>query len=204
MTDTATVSTKPKAEKTPITMEDGRTVLFNAKQKLVKESEINGSDITVRADFRNGKTINFSVPTALLGKFAAHGAEQKLGDAIAGEDNVDDAFESMSDLVDRLNKGEWTATRTAGGFSGVSVLIQALSEFTGKTVDQVRTYLQPKSQAEKLALRRDSNIAPIVSRIESEKASKSKNAVDTGALLAGLEGLDASAPAETAPSDPAA
>jgi hypothetical protein len=59
-------------------------------------------------------------------------------------------------------------------------------EVSGKSVDDIKAFLADKSQAEKLALRRSDRLKPTIERLESEKASKSKNAVDTEALLGDL------------------
>ena len=67
-----------------VTMTDGRIVDFPGKRKLLKTSEVTAEgSVQVRLDFRNGQTRLFTVPGNLLTKFAAHGAEQKLGDEIA-------------------------------------------------------------------------------------------------------------------------
>jgi hypothetical protein len=182
----AEATTAPKVEKRAITMTDGRVVGFGQKQRLVKSSVVDGNAIIGIFDFDNGKSISFTVPDSLLTRFAEHGMLQKIGDSIAGEKDTDDAFESMSDLVKRLSAGEWTQQRQAGAFSGVSILIQALVEASGKTVEEIKAFLESKSQAEKVALRRSPTIAPIVQRLEAEKAAKSPkaNAVDTTSLLA--------------------
>ena len=194
-----TTETKaPKTEKIAVQMTDGRVVEFNKKQKLVKTSTI-GEDgsISVRLDFTNGETRNFVMPSSLIPRFAAHGAEQKLGDAIAGETEVADALLAVDDLIKRLEAGEWNIKREAGAFAGTSILIQALVEASGKSVEDIKAFLAPKTQAEKLALRRSNQLKPIIERLEAEKATKSKNAVDTDSLLGEL-GL--SAPASTSKS----
>lgn len=184
MTEPATTTA---TEKNMVTMTDGRTVGFGKKQKLVKDSTI-GDDgsVSVRLDFVNGETRNFSMRSDMLSRFAAHGAEQKLGDAIAGETDIADAVLAVDDLLARLNAGEWNITRAAGAFAGTSILIQALVEASGKEVAEIKEFLANKSQAEKLALRRSAKIKPIVERLESEKASKSKTSVDTDSLLGEL------------------
>ena len=91
-----------------------------------------------------------------------------------------------------LNAGEWNVGRKAGDFAGTSVLIQALVQASGKTVDQIKAYLSTKSQAEKLALRRSDKVRPFVEAIEAEKAKNSKTAVNTDDLLGEL-GLGADA-----------
>jgi hypothetical protein len=193
MTNTVEAPKKTATEKTPVTMSDGRVVEFNKKQKLVKSSTISDSgDVSVRLDFSNGETRTFVPREDMIARFAAHGIEQKLGDAIAGENDINDAVLSVDDLIARLNNGEWNITRAAGGFSGTSILIQALVEASGKDVPAIKAFLENKSQAEKLALRRSDKLRPIIEKLEAAKASKSGNQVDTGALLEEL-GLDASA-----------
>lgn len=178
-------------EKIPVTMTDGRTVEFNKKQKLVKTATISDAGVvSVQLDFANGETRNFTIPSELLLKFAAHGAEQKLGDAIAGESELADAVLSVDDLIGRLSKGEWNVRREAGAFAGTSVLIRALVEASGKSVEDIKAFLAPKTQAEKLALRRSDRLRPIIERLEADKAKTAKNAVDTDSLLGEL-GLDA-------------
>ena len=178
-----TEATSTTTEKRSITMSDGTIVAFNKKQKLVKSSIVTDEAVIIRLDFENGETRNFALPESLMDKFAAHGAEQKLGDAIAGETEIGDCVLAIDDLIGRLTAGEWNVGRKAGEFAGTSVLIQALVQASGKTVDQIKAYLSTKSQAEKLALRRSDKVRPFVEAIEAEKAKTSKSTVDTGSLL---------------------
>lgn len=183
---TEAVVKKPKAEVQAVVMQDGRSVDFVGKRKLIKSTIIDGSSVSVQLDFRNGETRTFKLPDALLLQFAGHGAEQKLGDETAGEDDVDDMVLSIDDLIDRLNRGEWRTVREPGSsMSGTSVLLQALVEVSGKTVEAVKAFLKDKKPAEKMALRNSEKLRPIVQRIEAAKASKNAN-VDTDALLSEL------------------
>lgn len=178
--------TKPKAAVTAVetvTMTDGRIVEFAGKRKLLKESvQTPEGKVQVRLDFRNGETRLFTIPDNLLNKFASHGAEQKLGDEIAGLDDVGDAVLAIDELIDRLYSGEWGIKREANGMAGTSTLLKALVEHTGKTVEQIKAFLANKTHAEKVALRNNPKIKPIVARIEDEKSAK-KSSVDTDALL---------------------
>ena len=170
-----------------VTMQDGRIVEFAGKRKLLKESlQSPEGKVQVRLDFRNGETRLFTIPDNMLAKFAAHGAEQKLGDEIAGLTDTDDCVIAVDELIDRLYNGEWGVKRESNGMAGTSVLVRALVEHTGKTVEQIKTFLSGKSQAEKVALRNNPKIKPIVERIEAEKASKAAK-VDTDAMLGELE-----------------
>jgi len=179
---------KTETQVETVSMTDGRVVDFAGKRKLLKESSVNADGkVQVRLDFRNGETRLFTLPDNLLNKFAAHGAEQKLGDEIAGLTDTEDCVLAVDELIDRLYNGEWSVKREANGMAGTSVLVRALVEHTGKTVEQIKQFLNGKSQAEKVALRNNPKIKPIVERIEAEKASKKAN-VDTDAMLDELEG----------------
>jgi hypothetical protein len=199
----ATPKAGTKTEKVTVQMSDGRSQDFNKKQKLVKTSTI-GDDgsVTTVLDFSNGETRTFSVPTSspIFSRLAAHGAEQKLGDAIAGESDINDAVLAVDDVLGRLNNGEWNVTRQAGSFTGTSILIQALVEASGKSVEDIKGFLGNKSQAEKFALRRSEKLKPIIDRLEADKASRNKTSVDTDAMLADLGVADA-APAKRAKAD---
>lgn len=168
-----------------VTMEDGRIVEFAGKRKMLKSATVDGNEVKIQLDFRNGQTRLFTVPPAMLGKFAAHGAEQKLGDETAGLEDVEDCVMAVDELIDRLYGGEWGQRREANGMAGTSVLARALCELTGKTRDQIKTFLSGKTQAEKVALRNSAKVKPIIDRLESEKVSKG-NKVDTDALLGEL------------------
>lgn len=178
-----------------VTMDDGRIVDFPGKRQLLKSSTVDeaAGTVSVRLDFRNGETRLFTIPGALLLQFAAHGAEQKLGDEIAGlkdpatgqEASIEDKVLTIDDLMDRLSKGEWNVRREGSGMAGASVLIRALVELRGKSVEEVKAFLSGKTHAEKLALREVPQVKAIIQRLEAEKASK-RPRVDGEALLEGF------------------
>lgn len=174
-----------------ITMKDGRVIEFTGKRKALKETLIVDGKVTVRIDFRNGETSLFTVPDAMLLRFAGHGAEQKLGDSMAGIEAVDDCQLAVDELIDQLYNGEWNARKEGSGFNGASILLKALCEHTGKDAPTIKAFLSKKSHAEKLALRNSAKVKPIVERLEAEKAARSKagQGVDTAALEAELEGI---------------
>lgn len=201
---------KAEPQVTTVKMDDGTVVDFPGKRKLQKSSTVDADGvIKTRLDFVNGEFRVFTIPPALLHKFAAHGAEQKLGDHIAGlkgkngtEADIDDCIFAIDELMDRLNSGEWNATSAAGnGMAGVSVLAKALVEFTGQSIAQIKTFLSAKTQAEKIALRNNPKVKPIVERLEAEKAAKAVAkgpAIDTDALLGQLAGAAPATDAEPA------
>lgn len=193
-----TTTAKKETEKEIVTMSDGRKVEFAGKRKMLKEVIIAPDSVSVRFDFRNGETRTFAVPSDLVLQFAGHGASQKVGDETAGVSDIDDMVLGVDTIIERFSKGEWSATRAEGdGFSGASIVIKAIVEVTGKSVDFVKGFLQAKLDAaaargEKLtrqalykAFRNpNSETGKVIQRLEQEKASKSS--VNSDELLSEL------------------
>jgi len=173
-----------------VTMDDGRVVEFAGKRKLLKSSSIDAAtgEVVIRLDFVNGETRTHNIVPALMLKFAAHGAEQKFGDEIAGVEDVEDCVLAIDTLMDRLESGEWNIKRDSQGMSGTSVLAKALIQMTGKTVAEIREFLGTKSHAEKSALRNNAKLAPIIAVLEAGKTKKDKVSIDTDSMLDGLAG----------------
>lgn len=189
--DTGGTGTSKKKEPVinTVTMNDGRVVDFVGKRRLLKESFMTDGRVQVRLDFINGETRTFTLPDSLLEKFAAHGAEQKLGDEIAGVEDVEDAVLAIDELIDRLYNGEWGVARDKSGLAGASILLRALVETSGKSVEEIKSFLKDKTPAQKAALRNNAKIKPVVDRLEAEKAAKTQKkagSIDTDALLGGL------------------
>lgn len=179
------MATKAEVVYKTVKMDDERIVEFAGKRKMLKTSIFTDEGTKVRLDFVNGETRTFTIKPEMIAKFAAHGAEQKLGDEIAGLEDVEDCILAVDGLMERLDAGEWGVKRDGNGLSGTSVLVRALVEHTGKTVEAIKTFLAGKTQAEKNALRSNPKIKPLVEKIEAEKASK-KTSVDTDAMLGEL------------------
>lgn len=203
---TKTAKKEPEVEL--VSMEDGRKVEFVGKRKMNKESgQLESGALSIRIDFRNGKTRTYPLNPALINTFALHGAEQKYGDEAAGLEELDDAVEAIDALHERLTKGEWTQAREASGFAGASIVIRAMCEQTGKTAEAIKAFVEAKlaaSEAEAqasggekkaltrqalyTALRNSEKLKPIVARLEAERAAKQKGAskVDADAILGEL------------------
>ena len=173
-----------------VKMDDETLVEFAGKRKMIKSSIFNeDGSIAIRLDFVNGEFRVFTLPQGLVAKFAAHGAEQKLGDEIAGEGDVDDCIMAIDALTARLEIGteaSWAAKRETSGMAGTSILAKALVEHSGKTIEVIKGFLLNKTQAEKVALRSNAAIKPIIARLEAEKADKKVHTIDTDALLDAL------------------
>lgn len=178
---------KKAPEVQSVTMADGRVVEFAGKREMLKESFVDDSGkVAVRIDFRNGKTITYTIPDSLMAKFAAHGAEQKLGDEVAGLKDIDDKVLAVEELAARLTGPEgWNVARESNGLAGTSVLARALAEVQNVDIEKVKAFLKDKTQAQKIALRNNPKVKPVVERIEAEKANKGEK-VDTEGLLAQL------------------
>lgn len=203
MTETTKKAAPKRAETQYVTkvMDDGRTVDFAGKRKMLKEGVINeDGSLAVRLDFVNGETRIVKLNEALLEKFAIHGAEQKLGDEIAGLDDVEDCVMAIDELMDRLDRSEWTVKREVNGLAGSSVLAKALVEKSGKPIAAIKEFLKTKTQAEKVALRNNPAIAPIIARLEAEKVKK-PSTIDTDSLLGELENGTPLTPTSTGVAD---
>lgn len=200
MATQAQTKAKEEAQVTTVKMTDGRAVDFTGKRKVIKEDLGEIEDMKFRMDFISGQTRIIVVPETLAPRFALHGAKQKYGDQLAGLTDVDDMVLAIDALDARIQKGEWNEEREGSGLAGTSVLLRALVEYGGQDVETVKAFLSPMSNAEKLALRNDPAIKPIVDKIEAEKQSKAPK-VDTAGLLGKLKaGLVASgAPAANQP-----
>lgn len=196
-TQTPAKTTKPAPQVNSVTMTDGRVVDFVGKRKLLKTINTSGGEASVRFDFVNGETRTFVVPQSLLIQFAAHGASQKIGDETAGEDDVDDALLAVDNIVERLSRGEWGRERAAGdGFSGASVVIKALCQVTGKSVADVKAFLEKKLAATPGLTRNKlyvsfrnptTEVGQRIAALEAEKNAKAAG-VDTADYLAELSG----------------
>lgn len=195
---------KKVTEVLTVVMDDGRSVDFPGKTRLLKETLSDSTNILVRLDFRNGETRTFKAPHFLgdvdtaQKKFfircAGHGLEQKLGDVTSGIESIEDAIEAVDQLMVRLDKAEWNAQSTGGGsMAGASLLAQALVEVSGNNIAAVRDYLGTVDKKTKDALRVDPEVAPVIKRLEAERdakaAAKGKTVdkIDTASVLAGLK-----------------
>jgi len=198
MTEHVEVGTAAKVktvrEVKTVVMSDGREVEFAGKRRLLKTAAISEDnfDVTITLDFVNGETRQLSLAAnkPLFAKFAAHGMLQKLGDEVAGLDDVEDMVIAEEELIARLEGGEWGAERARGesnAMAGLSVLAKALVQVSGKTAEAVKSFLKSKTNTEKLALRDNPTLKPVIAELESKKKQKPKdNGVNTEDLLSEL------------------
>ena len=193
MSDTATDVTpaKAKTEYTNVTMTDGRTVAFPGKRQMSKEiiKEEDGH-VSVRFDFVNGATLSLSsrqLTPEIAQQCFGNGISQKVGDETAGVAKVDDMVLAAEAMIERLIGGDWGKGKVAGdGFSGASVVIRAICEVKGKSVDVVKAFLKKKlddakAKGEKLTRadlynsfrNPESSTGAVIERLEREERAKS-------------------------------
>ena len=160
-------------------------------------NEIDSRPCALHLKFANGQelAITASQLSDHVMEYAIfHGLKQKLVDAAAISRNpetgraasVEDKYQAVKTVFDRLLGGQWNATREGGGNAG-GLLMQALVRmYTGrKTVEDIKAFLTEKSDAEKTALRKNPRVAQIIEDIRAEQG-KTAN-IDTDELLGELE-----------------
>jgi hypothetical protein len=206
MSETAVPAT-PKASKTvhtPVTMTDGRVVQFAGERKVDKNvlADESGAYVGVRFDFRNGETRSIhtsELAEGIVQYAACHGLMQKIGDEWSGVTALDDIVLTCEEMIKRLVSGAWEAEGRGGSgdsLAGASVVIKALCEASGKTPDEVKSFLETKLAAGKESgLTRQklyasfrnptSKVGQIIRRLEDERAAKAA-AVDADAYVAEL------------------
>jgi hypothetical protein len=201
-----TKAAKKEVVRTPVEMADGRIVEFAGNRQADKNPsfDVETGKVSIVIDFRNGKTISVSseeLSHATLLRAAAHGLSQKIGDSYASCKDVDDMTLAAEEMVKRLKAGEWEAVREAGdSLAGASVVIRALVEVTGKSVEDIKAFLDKKLEAAKAANQKlsrqelyasfrnpASKVGQVIKRMEKEKASKNAK-FDADALAAEIAG----------------
>lgn len=166
----------------------------DTKRNATITATINGTALELM--FANGETLimrgdalNMDVQQYAM----MHGLKQKLVDAAAISRNpetgraatVEDKYQAVKTVYDRLLGGAWNATREGGATGGL--LLQALIRmYDGRrTPEDVKNFLADKTDAEKAALRKNPRVAQIIEEIRAEQG-KTAN-IDTDELLGELE-----------------
>ena len=172
---------------------------MNTRNETKRNATITATIIgnTLALTFANGETLTIrgDALTSDVQQYAMmHGLKQKLVDAAAISRNpetgrpatVEDKYQAVKTVYDRLLAGAWNATREGGGATG-GLLLQALVRmYAGrKTPDELRAFLADKTDAEKTALRKNPRVAQIIEdiRVETGKAAN----IDTDEMLGELE-----------------
>ena len=168
----------------------------DTKRNATISATINGNTLALM--FANGETLAMrgdALNSDVQQYAMMHGLKQKLVDSAAISRNpetgrpatVEDKYQAVKTVYDRLLAGQWNATREGGGGATGGLLLQALCRmYAGrKTPDELKAFLADKSDAEKTALRKNPRVAQIIDDIRAEQG-KAAN-IDTDELLGELE-----------------
>ena len=160
-------------------------------------NEIDGRPCALHLKFANGKELAITasqLANNVMEYAILHGLKQKLVDAAAISRNPetgrpaspDDKFQAVKAVYDRLLAGQWNATREGGSGNG-GLLFQALCRmYEGrKTPEEIRAFLDTKTDAEKAALRKNPRVAQIIEEIRAEQGKAA--GIDTDELLGELD-----------------
>ena len=142
--------------------------------------------------FSNGETLTIQLrdlTTAILEQAALHGLKQKLVDAAAISRNpdtgrsatIDDKYNAVREVYDRLLSGHWNKTRADGASTKGGLLFRALClMYADKTPEAIKAFLDKKTAAEKTALRNTAKIAAIIATLKEDVAD---DGIDADSLL---------------------
>ena len=135
-------------EKIPVTMADGFHRRVQQTSEALKTSTIDtdAGTVSVRLDFVNGEIRNCTIPTSLILRAAAHGAEQNSVMPLPVEADIADAILSVEEVIARLRAGDWNQPRAAGSNTGTSILIQALVRSFGRGCGRNQAFLENKTR----------------------------------------------------------
>lgn len=159
-----------------------------------------GTPYGLRLTFAHGESLTMhatDLSPTIVAQAIVHGLKQKLVDAAAISRNTEtgraasmaDKYNAVKEVYDRLLSGEWNKRREGGaGGSAGGLLFHALCRMYdgNKTPDDIRTFLEGKTAAEKAALRKNSKVAAIIEEIRAESVKGGDVSADE--LLADLEG----------------
>ncbi|MFZ9649764.1 MAG: hypothetical protein ACO29C_06710 [Fluviibacter sp.] len=174
------------------------TAAVDAKRVPVIMATIDGT--VLKLTFSNGKTLelktNAIADPAIREAAMMHGFKQKLVDAAAISRNtetgraasVEDKYQAVLTVFNRLtdDNPQWNATREGGGNSGGLLLRALVRMYDGrKTEQELRAYLDAKTDAQKTALRGNPKVAAIIEELRAE-SGKAAN-IDSNELLGELE-----------------
>lgn len=140
--------------------------------------------------FANGQTLKLPIGAlseGIIAQATLHGLKQKLVDAAAIARNpdtgrsatIEDKFEAVKAVYDRLLGGAWNAAREGAGGGSGGLLFRALVKmYDGrKSPADIREFLEGKTDAEKAALRKNPKVSAIIETLRAAPDT------DTDAML---------------------
>ena len=151
-----------------------------------------GPNGSVRFTFSDGRNLVIQIgdlSPAIQEQALLHGLKQKMVDAAAISRNpdtgrsatIDDKYNAMKEVHDRLHSGSWNKIRTDGATTKGGLLFRALClMYADKTPDAIKAFLDKKTPAEKTALRNTAKIAAIIATLKEDEAD---DGIDADSLL---------------------
>lgn len=140
--------------------------------------------LTVTLAFSNGETLVIDatqLSSDIQAQATLHGLKQKLVDAAAISRNpdtgrtasVDDKYNAVREVYDRLLSGQWNKVRDGGAGSGNGgLLFRAMClAYPAKTPEAIREYLATKSPAQHAEMRKTEKLATIIATLRTVKES---------------------------------
>lgn len=131
-----------------------------------------GQELTIKARDLTNEVMEYAI---------FHGLKQKLVDAAAIGRNpetgrsatVDDKYEAVKAVYDRLLAGRWNAERGEGGTGTGGLLFAALCRmYAGrKTEEELRDWLATKDKKAQAELRKNPKVATIIEQIKAERGA---------------------------------
>ena len=135
-------------------------------------------------EFAHGKRIElnpFDLADGIREQAIYHGLKQKLVDAAAISRNpetgrsasIEDKYQAVKAVYDRLIAGHWNAVRGEGGTGTGGLLFAALCRmYAGrKTEEELREWLGTKDKKAQAELRKNPKIATIIEQIKAERGA---------------------------------
>ena len=150
---------------------------------MMNTSRMGDPNNGLRLAFANGQTLSLQLADLNEGVIAyavLHGLKQKLVDAAAIARNpdtgrsatIEDKYEAVKAVYDRLLSGLWNAPRGEGGTGTGGLLFRALCRmYPAKTPEALREFLSTKTAAEQAALRKNPRVAAIIDELRAATAT---------------------------------
>lgn len=154
-------------------------------KKLNKEFTETGLQVT----FANGEVLSVAfsdLNDEIKDRLFQHGLSQKVGDASAGTETVEEAIAETKRVIARLVAGDWKSVREAGAGPKIGLLVEALARLTGRSVEDCRMVVDSLEDDKRKALRGHQQIKAVMAdiRAEREKAkAKEEGEVDFAKLF---------------------
>lgn len=161
-------------------------------------TEPSGTPYGLRLAFANGQALEITagqLSADIRAYGLIHGLKQKLVDAAAISRDpetgraatIETKYAAVREVYDRLLAGEWNKRREGGAGASGGLLFKALCRmYSAKTPEDIKAFLESKSDAEKAQLRKNPKVAAVIEEIRAESAKPGDAAVSDD-LLAGLE-----------------